>query len=148
MTASEAKDELSPEMRRELKRLHRRMRRQEEAGGVIPKPEIVNRRTRYVQRFGPRRAFDGAYVIEVLAASSCWTEDVEKALWVLAPLAENNCGDWTVNDLLRLLPVLFPEQMTQEQFDRLRKAGEGASGTIVNGELTITPGKPRLTVVE
>jgi hypothetical protein len=137
---TKAKDELSPEMRRELKRVHRRMERQEAAGGVIPTPEIVNRRTGYVQKFGPRRAFDGCYVGEALAASGCWTEDVEKALWVLAPLAEHNCGDWTVKDLLDVLPVVFREQITPEQWEQLRKAGAGASGRIVNGEFTITPG--------
>jgi hypothetical protein len=148
MSVTKSEDELSPEMRREIKRLHRQMRRQEAAGGVTPTPEIVNRRTGYVQKFGARRAFDGSYVGEVLAASGCWTEDVEKALWVLAPLAEHNCGDWTVNDLLRVLPVVFHEQVTREQLERLRKAGEGASGQIVNGEFTITPGKPRLRLVE
>jgi hypothetical protein len=148
MSATNGKDELAPEMRREIKRLHRQMRRQEAAGGVTPTPEIVNRRTGYVQHFGPRRAFDGSYVGEVLAASGCWTEDVQKALWVLAPLAEHNCGDWTVDDLLRVLPVVFHEQVTKEQWDRLRKAGEGASGQISNGEFTITPGKPRLRLVE
>lgn len=124
------------------------MRQQEAAGGVIPTPEIVNRRTGYVQKFGPRGAFDGSYVGEVLAASGCWTEDVEKTLWVLAPLAEHNCGDWTLKDLLGLLPVVFHEQLTQGQWAQLRKAGEGASGRIVNGQFTITPGKPGLTVVK
>jgi hypothetical protein len=141
-------DKLPPEVRRELKRVHRRMKQHAEAGGVIPTPEIVNRRTGYVQQFGRRRAFDGAYVGEVLAASGCWTEDLENALWVLAPLADHNCGDWTVKDLLRALPPVFHEQWTRAQLNQLRKAGEGASGTIINGQLTITPGKPRLRVVE
>jgi hypothetical protein len=136
------------ELRREFDRLPGKVRRQKAADGVTPTPEIVNRRTGYVQKFGARRAFDGSYVGEVLAASGCWTEDVEKALWVLAPLAEHNCGDWTVKDLLRVLPVAFHEQVTMEQLDRLRQAGEGASGQIVNGEFTITPGKPRLRLVE
>jgi hypothetical protein len=96
------------------------------AGGVTPAPEIVNLRTGYVQHFGPRRAFDGSYVGEVLAASGCWPEDIEKALWVLAPLAEHNCGDWTVEDLLRMLPTVFHELITREQWDRIGKAGEGA----------------------
>jgi len=148
MKTAKTEDELSPEMRRELKRVHRQMARAEAAGGVQPTPEIVNRRTGYVQHFGPRRAFDGSYVGEVLAASGCWTEDVERTLWVLTPLAEHNCGDWTVKDLLRVLPVVFHEQLTREQWDQLRKAGEGASGHIVNGEFTIKPGKPRLTVVK
>jgi hypothetical protein len=148
MSVTKSKDELSPEMRRELKRLHRQMRRQEAAGGVTPTPEIVNRRTGYVQKFGPRRAFDGSYVGEVLAASGCWTEDVQNALWVLAPLAEHNCGDWTVKDLLRVVPAVFHEQVTREQWDQLGKAGDGASGQIVNGEFTIVPGKPRLRLVK
>jgi hypothetical protein len=118
------------------------------AGSVTPKPEVINRRTGYVQQFGPRRAFDGAYIGEVLAASGCWTEDVEKALWVLAPLVECDCGDCTVKDLLDLLPKVFHEQLTPEQCDQLHNAGEGASGRILNGEFTITPGKPRLNVIK
>jgi hypothetical protein len=104
-------------MRRKLSRLHKQMDAAEAAGGVTPTAEIVNRRTGYVQHFGPRRAFDGAYAGEVLAASSCWAEDVEKALWVLAPLADHNCGDWTVKDLLSVLPAVFHEQVTQEQWE-------------------------------
>jgi hypothetical protein len=114
MKVAKSEDELSPEMRREIKLLHRQMRKAEAAGGVTPTPEIVNRRTGYVQHFGPRRAFDGSYVGEVLAASGCRSEDVEKALWVLAPLAQHNCGNWTVEDLLRALPVVFHEQLTPE----------------------------------
>jgi hypothetical protein len=147
MTATNGKDGLSPEERK-LKRAHRKIRRRAPAGGVTPTPEIVNRRTGYVQKFGSRRAFDGSYVGEVLAASGCWTEDVQKALWVLAPLADHNCGDWTVDDLLRVLPAVFHEQLTREQWDQLRKAGEGATGKIVNGEFTILPGKPRLRLVK
>jgi len=124
------------------------VRKSKATGYVTPKPEIINRRTGYVQRFGPRRAFDGAYVGEVLAASGCWTEDVEKALWVLAPLADHNCGDWTVKDLLSVLPAVFHEQVTQAQWEQIRSAGEGASGSILNGEFTITPREPHLTVVE
>jgi len=148
MKVTKSENELSPEMRREIKRLHRQMRKDEAAGGVTPTPEIVNRRTGYIQHFGPRRAFDGSYVGEVLAASGCWSEDVEKALWVLAPLAEHSCGDWTVENLLRTLPVVFHEQITREQWDQIGKAGEGASARVVNGEFTITPGKPRLRLVE
>jgi hypothetical protein len=123
-----------------LERFHRQMNG-EAAEGVTPNAEVVNRRSGYVQKFGQRRAFDGAYVGEVLAASGCWTEDVERALWVLAPLAEHNCGDWTVKDLLDVLPSVFHEQVTREQWKELRKAGEGASGQLVNGQFTITPGK-------
>ena len=139
---------LNNQMRRKLSRLHKQMDAADASGGVTPTPEIVNRRTGYVQKFGPRRAFDGAYVGEVLAASGCWTEDIEKALWVLAPLADHNCGDWTVKDLLSVLPAVFYEQVTQEQWNQLGKAGEGASGHIVNGEFTITPRKPPLTLIE
>jgi len=137
-SAVESENEVAPEMRLKLlERLHRQMARAEAAGGVQPTPEIANRRTGYIKKFGPRRAFDGSYVGEVLAASGCWTEDVQKALWVLAPLAEHNCGDWTVKDLLDALPVVFYEQVTPEQLDQLLKAGEGARGQIVNGEFTI-----------
>jgi hypothetical protein len=124
------------------------VRKSKATGYVSPKPEIINRRTGHVQKFGPRRAFDGAYVGEVLAASGCWTEDIEKALWVLAPLVECDCGELTVRDLLDVLPKVFHEQITPEQWEQLRSAGEGASGSILNGEFTITSGKPRLSVVE
>jgi hypothetical protein len=143
-----ANDELTPEIRRKIKRLHRPMDRRDAAGGVIPMPEIVNRRTGYVQKFGPRRAFDGSYVGEVLAASGCLTEDVENALWVLSPLAEHNCGDWTVQELLDVLPVVFYEQLTEEHWNKLRKAGHGARSQLINSELTITAGKPPLTVIK
>ena len=137
MTATKTEEQLP----REPRRVHRRVDRADAAGVVIPIPEIVNRRTGYVAKhFGPRRAFDGWYVLNVLAASGCWTEDIEKALWVLAPLAEHSCGNWTVDDLLRVLP-LFCEQMTEEQSNQLRNAGPGASAQVVNGEVTITPGK-------
>lgn len=71
-TSKTEDDGLTPELRRKLKRLRRRMDRQEAAGGVTP----------------------------------------------------------------------------PEQRDQLRRAGGGASGRIVNGQLTIMPGKPRLTVVK
>jgi hypothetical protein len=126
--------------RRQMRRIRRRLNRADAAGGVIPTPEIVNRRTGYVAKhFGPRRAFDGPYVLQVLAASGCWQENIEHAIWVLTPLAEHNCGDWTIENLLRVLP-LFCEQMTEEQSNQFRKAGPGASAQVVNGELTITPG--------
>jgi hypothetical protein len=121
-----------------IERFNRQKDREDAAGFATPTPEIVNRRTGYIQKFGARRAFDGCYVGEVLAASGCWTKDVEKALWVLAPLVEHNCGDWTVKDLLDVLPVVFHEQLTKDQREELRAAGEGASGQIVNGKLTIT----------
>jgi hypothetical protein len=39
---------------------------------------------------------------------------------------------WTVKDLLDVLPVVFCEQITAEQRGQLRKAGDGASGSILN----------------
>jgi hypothetical protein len=140
-------DPISPELWREIRRINRQRARADAAGGVIPNREIVNRRTGYVQQFGRRTAFDGAYVGEVLAASGCWMEDIEKVLWVLSPLVENNCGDWTISDLVKVLPYVFHEQLTSEQWDRIRKAGKGASGRMVNGQFTITGGKPRLSLV-
>jgi hypothetical protein len=40
--------------------------------------------------------------------------------------------------LLDVLPVVFHEQLTKDQREELRAAGEGARGQIVIGELTIT----------
>jgi hypothetical protein len=114
---------------------------------VTPPPTITNRRTGYVQHFGPRRAFDGAYALEVLAASGCWHEDIDKVLWVLEPLTQHNCEWLTVEHLFKLLQC-FGEQCTPEEFEQIRRAGDGASGQKINGVLTIAPGKPRLTVVE
>jgi hypothetical protein len=112
--------------------------------GIQPTPKITNRRTGYVKEFGPRRAIDGAYVLEVLAASGCWTDDIEGAQRVLSALVEHDCGDWTVGQLLGLLP-LFREQITPEQMKQLK---DGDEAYIRNGEFTIVRSGPKLTVVE
>ena len=129
---------LSKALHRKIAPLHKQMDSADVSGGVRPKPEVINRRTGQVQKFGPRRAFDGCYVGEVLAASGCWTEDVATAIWVLSPLDECDCGGMTVKHLLDLLPMVFHEMPTPEQLEQIRKAGEGARCQIRNGELTIT----------
>jgi hypothetical protein len=164
-------DQLSPEMQAKIKALHEEMATDGAAGGVTPNPTIVNRRTGYVAHFGPRRAFDGAYVGEVFAASGCLEKDVRRLIplleeitdkeeeptvegvldeclegycdlsrgeaehvaWCLEPLADNDCGDWLVADLVELLPYAFSEQIPREYFDALQKAGPGAGLILING---------------
>jgi hypothetical protein len=48
----------------------------------------------------------------------------------------------------RRFAARFYEQLTPDGWDQIRKAGEGASDRILNGELTVIRPKPRLTVVE
>jgi hypothetical protein len=110
---------------------------------VTPPSPIKNRRTGYEQQFGIRRAYDGAYILELLAASGCWTDDVRKALFVLQGLTENGQGDWTVEQVAGLLPI-FSEQVTMEEAEQIRGGG---SGRKVNGVWTVTPKKPDLKLV-
>lgn len=79
------------------------------AASVTPKETITNRRNGYVTHFGPRRAFDGDYVRQVIAASGCSADDISRLIFCLQPLAENNLGDWTVNELLYISPILHED---------------------------------------
>ncbi len=70
-------DELSPKMRRDLKRLHRQMDADEAAGGVDPPSPIENLRTGQLTHFGTRRCYDGAYVLELMAAKGVVQSEVQ-----------------------------------------------------------------------
>jgi hypothetical protein len=110
---TEKDNEISPSLWRQIKRLHRQMERDEAAGGVIPpKSEIVNRRTGKITKFGPRRAFDGSYLIEVLHASGCEAGDIEIALWVLRPLLDTGLSRVSIKKLADVLS-LYGEKPTR-----------------------------------
>jgi ADP-ribosylglycohydrolase len=111
---------------------------------VTPPSPIKNRRTGYEQQFGDRRAYDGAYILELLAASGCWTDDVQKTLFVLQGLTENGQGHITAEQLAGLLPIFY-EQATMEEMEQIRGGG---SGRKINGVWTVTPKKPDLKLVE
>lgn len=128
---------LNNPMLRKIARLHRQMDAAEAAGGVQP-PPIVNRRTGEVRPFGPRRAFDGAWVIEMLGASGCTKEEVDGAIFVLEPLIEH--GIKIDKDLLELLTIFYePVPMDElrkmetdfkrSQFRIVDDEGEGARVT-------------------
>jgi hypothetical protein len=78
--------------------------------GVIPPTPIINRRTGRETQFGPRRAFDGAYVLELLNATGCTKEEAATVAMVLKPLMENYCGKFTIEDLLGLLQYYYPHE--------------------------------------
>ena len=84
-----------------------------ELGGVTPNPTITNRRNGFVTHFGARRAFDGAYVAEVIAASGCSASDIAGLVFCLEALAENDCREWTAGDLLEI-SALFREDQPRE----------------------------------
>ena len=108
------------------------MSKRKEVDLVEPNPTITCRRTGEVTQFGARRAFDGAYVLEVLAASGCWNEDFERALFVLQPLIENNCGEFTVKQIAGLLKFAH-ERLIDAQHAEFRAMPIGTSVTINNG---------------
>ena len=137
MTATKTEEQLP----RKPRRVHRRVDRADAAGVVIPIPEIVNRRTGYVAKhFGPRPSVQWLVCPQRARGVRLLDRGYRESALGFAPLAEHSCGNWTVDDLLRVLP-LFCEQMTEEQSNQLRNAGPGASAQVVNGEVTITPGK-------
>jgi hypothetical protein len=74
----------------------------DEAEGVVPPTPVVNRATKQETHFGPRRAYDGAYIGELLAATGCTAQQVAIAKTVLDALTEHNQGDWTAEQLARI----------------------------------------------
>jgi hypothetical protein len=111
-------DQLSPDMRRKIARLHKQMRAAEAAGGVQP-PPVLDRRTGEMREFGPRRAFDGAWVLEMLSASGCTKEQVDAAIFVLEPMIEHSVK--IDADLVGLLTTFYElpsrGQLRQRQID-------------------------------
>jgi hypothetical protein len=87
------KDDLPLGLRKQIEAVHRRMAENAATGGVRPNPTIANRRTGYVQHFGARRAFDMAYVCEVLAASGCIDRDIERLTKMLDWVGREVFGD-------------------------------------------------------
>jgi hypothetical protein len=76
---------------------------------VIPPTPIINRHTGTETQFGPRRAFDGAYVLELLNASGCTAEEAKTVVTVLEPLLEN-CDGFTIKQFLNLLRIYHPHE--------------------------------------
>jgi len=72
-----------------------------------------------MKTFGPRRAFDGAWVMEMLGASGCTREEVNAAIFVLEPLIEY--GVKIDSDLLKLL-AWFCEPPTKEERVQSRRS--------------------------
>ena len=80
-------------------------------------PPITNRRTGEVSTFGPRRAYDGDWVIEMLGASGCTREEVAAAIFVLEPLLEHDVK--IDKDLLELL-ALFHGPVPRKELRQAR----------------------------
>jgi hypothetical protein len=97
-------EKLPQKLRQKLRRLHQQMNAAEAAGGVQP-PPILNRRTGETHTFGPRRALDGAWLVEMLGASGCTKAEVDSAIFVLELLIEH--GIKIDKDLLKLLGVFY-----------------------------------------
>lgn len=91
-----------------------------ELGGVTPNPTITNRRNGFVTHFGGRWAFDGEYVAQVIAASGCSSSDIAGLVFCLEALAENDCREWTVDDLLEI-SSLFREDEPREVKEARRR---------------------------
>ena len=72
---------------------------------VRPPSPITNRRTGAETPFGPRRAYDGAYILELLSASGCTKADIDAALFVLQPLVDHGFGDTKADALIRLFQL-------------------------------------------
>ena len=63
---------------------------------------VINRKTGEKTEFGPRRADDGAWVLEMLGAYGCSKAEVEAAIFVLEALIEHNVKiDKDLPNLLR-----------------------------------------------
>lgn len=111
-------DTLSPALQRQIKKLHKRMDAEEAAGGVIPRTPIVNRVTGRETQFGPRRAYDGPYVLELLTALGCTNEQVASTRYVLGLLDEHHLeiGKY----LLTLLRIFHDQETIDEGSARAR----------------------------
>jgi hypothetical protein len=88
------------------------MTERKEQQGVTPPSPIINRRTGKSTLFGARRAYDGAYVLELLNATGCTAEEAATVATVLAPLLEN-CDRVTVETLLNLLSTYEPYELPE-----------------------------------
>ena len=109
-------DQLSPEMRLKISRHHKLMDAADAAGGVQP-PPVLNRRTGELHEFGLRRAFDGAWVLELLSAIGCTKEQVDAAIFVLQPLIDHRVK---INAKLLQQLTIFHELPTNEQSRQMR----------------------------
>jgi hypothetical protein len=115
MTNIESEQKLDPKLLRQIRQIHRQRRRLAALGlDSVQPPPIVNRRTGATTEFGQRRAFDGAWVIEMLGASGCTKEEVAAAIFVLQPLLEHEVI--IDKDLLGTLALFHePQLLTVEQ---------------------------------
>jgi hypothetical protein len=104
---------------------------------VHPPTPIENLRTGELTHFGIRRAFDGAYIAELLAAKGCHQSDYEGLRFIAEALgpefAHMKIGD------LRDMSVIFHESFTEEDRAAMHKAGPGARLLKRNGVRTILP---------
>jgi hypothetical protein len=126
-------------------------RRPRSSDGVTPPTPIMNLRTGQLTHFGPRRAYDGAYIIELLAAKGIQQRDIDSFRFVaqaICPMFEH----LKIRELADL-SGLFHEQLTEEDCEAMRAAGPDATAQKINGVLTITPADdaspfgPRLRLV-
>ena len=133
-------DELSPEMKRKIARLHKRRDKieAENPHGVQP-PPVRNRVTGELHEFGPRRCFDGAWFIELLAKSGVTREQALTAQYVLEPLIEH--GVKINAHTVQLLSMAYTEP-TKEQWEAVRR------GATLYSDGTLEYRKPKLHVVK
>ena len=110
---------LSPAMQRKIKRLHKQMDEADAAGGVDPPTPIINRVTGQETCFGPRRAYDGAYLLELLSALGCTREQVVSTRYVLDLLNEHDLK--IDKNLPNLLRAFFEQRTTEDEAERHRK---------------------------
>ena len=68
---------------------------------------VINRKTSEKTEFGPRRAYDGAWVLEMLRAYGCTKAEVEATIFVLEGLIEHDVKiDKDLPNLLRMFSEL------------------------------------------
>jgi hypothetical protein len=112
-------EKLSPELQRKIKRLHKQMDAAEATGGVIPPTPIINRVTGQKTPFGPRRAYDGSYLLELLSALGCTGEQVASTRYVLDLLNEHDLK--IDKSLPNLLQCFCEQRTTEDEAERHRK---------------------------